>query len=127
MFHPECGQEPQNFVQRIFEKVGSVTVIKEEQCRPATVISSCQQALLLKYVQAAKEAGIKMGLTRQQVLSLTRQVMLGVADMLDEDMNLDLEIDKVCTPGGMTIKGVTAMETEGVVGGLVKSFLACNQ
>ena len=53
--------------------------------------------------------------------------MSGVADMLDENMNLDLEIDKVCTPGGMTIKGVTAMETEGAMGGIVKAFLACNQ
>lgn len=68
-----------------------------------------------------------MGLTRQQTLSLTKQVMKSVADMLDENVNLDQEIDKVCTPGGMTINGVTAMETEGVVGGLVKSFLACNK
>lgn len=53
--------------------------------------------------------------------------MSSVGDMLREDMNLDREIDQVCTPGGMTIKGVTAMETEGVMSGLVKAFLACNQ
>lgn len=52
---------------------------------------------------------------------------MGVAKTLDEDINLDQEIDKVCTPGGMTIKGVITMETEGVVGGIIKSILACNQ
>lgn len=48
--------------------VGTVTVVDESLCKPATIISSCQQALLLKYAQAVKEAGIQMGLTRQQTL-----------------------------------------------------------
>lgn len=65
VFGSQCELSVRAQIKQIFELVGRVIVIDESQCKAATIIASCQHALLLKYVQAVKEAGIKIGLTRR--------------------------------------------------------------
>jgi pyrroline-5-carboxylate reductase len=36
-----------------------------------------------------------------------------------------VEIDKVCTPGGMTIKGVNALEKAGFSAAVIAAMKAC--
>ena len=41
------------------------------------------------------------------------------------DTHPSVEIDKVCTPGGMTIKGINELDHEGFDSAIIKAMKAC--
>ena len=45
--------------------------------------------------------------------------------ILNNDTHPSVEIDKVCTPGGMTIKGINELDHEGFDSAIIKAMKAC--
>ena len=56
------NDEQDNFILRLFSEMGTVMLIPEDKIAAATALTSCGIAYVLKYVQAAMQAGIEMGL-----------------------------------------------------------------
>jgi len=111
----------------LFEPLGAVMVIDERMLGAATALASCGIAYALRYVRAAVEGGVELGVRAADAQRMVAQTLRGVAALLDRpDAHAEVEIDKVTTPGGLTIRGLNAMEQGGfsvaVIAGLKASL-----
>ena len=61
------------------------------------------------------QAGVEMGIKPQDAMKMLAQTLEGAAQLLlsNEQTHPALEIEKVTTPGGITIKGVNELEMAG--------------
>ena len=118
-------KEQEQQVLDIFNEMG-LTILMAEQYMPAvTALASCGIAYALKYIQAAMQAGIELGLYPKDAQKMVAQSLKGAAALLlNEDTHPQVEIDKVCTPGGVTIKGINELEHEGFSSAVIKAIKA---
>ena len=94
----------------IFNEMGLAMLIPEEKLAAGTALTSCGIAYVLKYIQAAMQAGIEMGVYPKDAMRMVAQSVKGAAELiLNNDTHPSVEIDKVCTPGGITIKGINEL------------------
>ncbi|MCD8183288.1 MAG: pyrroline-5-carboxylate reductase [Bacteroides sp.] len=98
----------------IFNQMGLAMLLPEEKFAAATSMTSCGIAYVLKYIQAAMQAGIELGIRPQDGMRMVAQSVRGAAELiLNNDTHPSVEIDKVCTPGGITIRGINELEHGG--------------
>lgn len=101
-------------VYAVFESVGTVVPIAEEQFGIFTVLASCSPAYTLLYMDALATAGVAGGIPKATALEIVAQSVLGTAKLLQEsDEHPRALIDSVCSPGGTTIEGVCALQACG--------------
>lgn len=117
-----------NDILQIFSDLGQAMLI-EEKLLPATMsLSSCGIAYALRYIRAAMEGGIEMGIKANDSKDILVQTLRGAIELLEVNhSHPEAEIDKVTTPGGITIKGLNEMEhagfTSAVIRGLKASYI----
>lgn len=117
--------EQEQFMLRLFGQMGLATLIAEEKMAAATALSSCGIAYALKYIQAAMQAGVEMGIPPREAMTMVAQSVKGAAALiLNGDTHPCVEIDKVTTPGGITIKGVNELEHGGFTSAVIKAMKA---
>jgi len=86
-------------------------------------LTSCGIAYVFKYIQAAMQAGIEMGIKPVDAQKMVAQSVKGAAEIiLNNDTHPSVEIDKVTTPGGYTIKGVNELEHDGFTSAIIKAI-----
>ncbi|MBN1579715.1 MAG: pyrroline-5-carboxylate reductase [Anaerolineae bacterium] len=108
----------------IFETVGTVLVIAEEQMIPATALGACGIAFFLRAIRAASQGGIEIGFHSEEALAIAAQTAKGAASLLLTMGNHpEYEIDKVTTPRGCTIAGLNQMEHEGFSSAMIKGII----
>ena len=102
-------------IKELFDEMGLSIIIEEKQFAACTSLTSCGIAYVLKYVQAAMQAGTELGVRPKDSMIMLAQTLQGAAQLLlnNPDTHPAIEIDKVTTPGGLTIKGVNQLEQEG--------------
>ena len=110
----------------LFNEMGLAMLIEEKQLEAATSLTSCGIAYVLKYVQAAMQAGVEAGIRPKDAMKMVAQTVEGAARLLleNEDTHPALEIEKVTTPGGITIKGVNSLEHDGFTSAVIKAIKA---
>lgn len=110
----------------LFNEMGLAMLIEEKQLAAATSLTSCGIAYVLKYVQAAMQAGVEAGIRPKDAMKMVAQTVEGAARLLleNEDTHPALEIEKVTTPGGITIKGVNSLEHDGFTSAVIKAIKA---
>jgi len=112
-------------VGSLFSGLGIVEFIPEDKINAATVLASCGTAFALRYIRAAVEAGVEIGLSPETAVNMVAQTVKGAARLLlDGDAHPEAEIDKVTTPGGITIAGLNAMEHAGFSSSIIKGINA---
>ncbi|GAE22603.1 pyrroline-5-carboxylate reductase [Bacteroides pyogenes] len=119
------SSEQDEFILRLFNEMGMPMIIPEEKMGAATALASCGIAYVLKYIQASMQAGIEMGLSAENAMTMIAQSAKGAAALiLNNDTHPGKEIDKVTTPGGMTIKGINELEHNGFSSAVIKAMKA---
>lgn len=110
----------------LFKTVGEVVVIDEKLIDAAMSSASCGTAFAIRYIRAAMEASIQMGLTAADSKLVVSQTVKGATELLLNNKNSHPEeiIDKVTTPGGITIVGLNEMEHNGFSSAVIKGHLA---
>lgn len=100
----------------IFNSVGECICIRENNLMDAiTGLSGSGPAYVFTIVDAMADAGVKMGIPREDALSLSIQTILGAATLLKETKAHPGELkDKVTSPGGTSISGLHALEQGGI-------------
>ena len=120
-----ASSEQENLMLKIFNEMGVAVLLDESKIAAGTALTSCGIAYLFRYVRAATLAGVEMGLYPKEAQNLTVHTMLGAAELLKATGNHpEMEIDKVTTPGGITIKGLNELEANGFSDAIVKAMKA---
>lgn len=121
-------KEQQQLILDIFNEMGLAMPIQEKDMGAATALASCGIAYALKYIHAGMQAGIEMGIYPKDAMTMVAQSMKGAAELiLNNDTHPATEIDKVCTPGGITIKGINELEHNGFSSTIIKAMKASNK
>lgn len=119
------NDEQDQFILQLFKEMGTVMFIPEDKITAATALTSCGIAYVLKYVQAAMQAGIEMGIRPKDAMEMVAQSLKGAAALIqNNDTHPSVEIDKVTTPGGITIKGINELEHNGFTSAIIKAMKA---
>ncbi len=110
----------------LFGEMGLAMLIDEKQFAAATSLASCGIAYVLKYIQAAMQAGVEAGIRPQDAMKMVAQAAEGAARLLldNEHTHPAWEIEKVTTPGGITIKGINSLEHDGFTSAVIKAIKA---
>ena len=110
----------------LFNEMGMSILIEEKQFAAATSLTSCGIAYVLKYVQAAMQAGVELGIKPKDAMKMVAQTVEGAAQLLlkNEQTHPVLEIEKVTTPGGITIKGINQLEHDGFTSAVINAIKA---
>lgn len=121
-----AGAEQEKQVVSIFEALGKTFVVPESEMTALTALCSCGIAYILKYIDASVQGAAQMGIDPAEALPMVLQTVRGAVALLETNQSVpQAEIDKVTTPGGITLKGLEAMErggfTQAVIDGLSAS------
>lgn len=110
-------------VAEIFNDVGRTLVVDESLLSAGTALSGCGIAYVIRFVRAASEAGVELGFKADDAKNVVLQTMEGAVRLLQaNNEHPEAVIDKVTTPGGMTIKGLNAMEQSGFTNAVIQGF-----
>ena len=105
--------------REIFNAVGVVSEVKEEQIDAVTALAGGGPAFVYTVIEALADGGTKCGLPSDVSLQLATQTVLGAAQLALETKLSPNELRKmVVTPGGTTAAGLAVMEAEGTAEGL---------
>ena len=124
--HELCGTpETLATVRGLFDAVGRTAVVDEKRLNAGMMLASCGTAFALRYVRASAEGGVELGLYPQEALDAALQTVRGAAALLAaRGSHPEAEIDRVTTPGGITIKGLNAMEEAGFSAAVIAGLKA---
>lgn len=100
-------------ILRLIAPTGEPVQIPEQLFPAAMSLSSCGLAFALRYVRATVEAGVELGLSPADATRISAATIAGAAAMLASGEHPEALVDKVTTPGGLTIRGLNAMEEKG--------------
>ena len=79
----------------------------------------------MRYIRAASEGGVELGVPADTAKQIVLQTMTGAVELLRATGNHpEAEIDKVTTPGGLTIRGLNAMEAGGFTASVIAGLKA---
>jgi pyrroline-5-carboxylate reductase len=95
--------------------VGSVVRVPERYMDAVTAVSGSGPAYFALLAEAMIEAGILLGLSREDTTQLVVQTMLGTAKLLRDEKMHPVELrEMVTSPGGTTIRAIRELEQAGV-------------
>ena len=111
-----ASKEDVEIAMSIFDSIGKTVFIKENYLMDAiTGLSGSGPAYIFLIVEALADAGVKVGLARQEAIFLSAQTVLGAAKMLLETKEHPGQLrDKVTSPGGTAIAGLATLEKGGL-------------
>lgn len=110
----------------LFAELGRAMIVPEAKMAAATILASCGIAYVLKYIHAATEAGVEMGIAPHDAMIMVAKSVEGAAKLiLNNDTHPAVEIDKVTTPGGITIKGLNTLEHTGFSSAIIQAMKSC--
>lgn len=120
-----ASKAQEEFVLNLFDQLGKAVLIPEHLMGPATSVASCGIAYALRYIRAATEGAVELGFRADDAAQIVAQTVKGAAELiLQNNSHPEVEIDKVCTPGGWTIKGLNELEAYGFSNAIIKSLKA---
>lgn len=98
----------------LFASIGLVLELPSKLIGIGGTISGCGPAFVSMLIEAYADAAVKYGISRNTAYELVSTTVLGSAklQLLTGEHPAVLK-DRVCSPAGSTIKGVTALEREG--------------
>ena len=117
--------EDMRAAEEIFQAIGLVVTVEEEQIDAVTALSGSGPAFVYSVIEALAEGGKKEGLPHDVALKLATQTVLGAAQFAAESSASPEELRRmVITPGGTTAAGLAAMEKHGTGAGLIAAVEA---
>lgn len=112
-------------IKSIFDKLGTALVIDEKLMPAATILGACGIAYFLRVIRAASQGGIQVGFHANEAQLIAAQTAKGATSLLlKTGHHPEMEIDKVTTPLGCTIKGLNEMEHNGFSSAFIKGIVS---
>jgi pyrroline-5-carboxylate reductase len=109
-----AAEGPEQDVLELFGRAGTVVKLPEHLIDPATALMGCAPAFLSVVVEALVEAGLRHGIPADDASRLVIEGMAGTAGVLRENPDTLGLRRRVTSPGGLTARGLEALEAGGI-------------
>jgi len=119
-----AGKSDEETIKSILDIMGLSLKVDEKKMGAFTSLSSCGIAYALRYIHAAMEGAVEIGIRPDVAQSVICQTLKGAVALLGDGAHPEVEIDKVTTPGGLTIKGLNTMEAHGFTASVIEGLKA---
>lgn len=115
-------------LEDIFSALGASFTVPASKLGAGTSLASCGIAFAMRYARAATEGGVELGFKPGESLAIVEQTVIGAMKLMQaHGSHPETEIDRVTTPGGLTIKGLNAMEKDGFTTAVIDGLKASNK
>lgn len=122
---PDLSDESREKAESLYRLCGDVSVVEEKQVAAGMMMASCGIAYVMRMVRAMMEGGVEMGFYPADAQRIAQQTMLGAVTLLQQSgLHPEVAIDKVTTPGGVTIKGLNELDLAGFNAAVVRCLKA---
>lgn len=112
-------------IKQIFDNMGESIITEERLLGAGTTLASCGIAYAMRYVRAAVEGGVELGFKAKDSEKIVLQTVKGAVELLQATgEHPEAAIDKVTTPGGVTIRGLNEMEHAGFTSAVIRGLKA---
>lgn len=119
----DWNEEERKALIELLSAVGRVEILPNRLMEAGGAISGCGPAFMDMIIEAFADGVVKNGLQRKQAYDLVCQTMIGSARLvLESGLHPGQLKDNVCSPGGITIKGVASLEESGLRSALIKAI-----
>ncbi len=125
LFSVNVNPEDEEFAKQLFDSIGKTCLCNEMQLQAGMALASCGIAYAFRYIRAASEGGVELGFKAHQAQEIVMQTLKGAVGLLEtEGLHPEEAIDRVTTPGGITIRGLNAMEQAGFTNAVIQGLKA---
>lgn len=122
------NEEDIELVKGIFDCVGKSIVVNESLMDAVTGLSGSGPAYIFLFIEALIDAGVYLGMSRQQASTLALQTVLGSIKLLLETGDHPAILrDKVTSPGGTTAIGIYKLEEGGLRKTIIEAVISASQ
>ncbi len=123
-----AGEENGKLVLTVFSSVGRAIIMEESAMDAVTGLSGSGPGYVFVLIDALTDAGVRVGLSRQNSLVMAAQTLLGAAKMVLETGEHPAKLrDMVTSPGGTAIAGIHMLEQRGVRAALIDAVQAATK
>jgi len=110
---PEVSGKKADALEAMLKGAGTVDRVSENYFNAITGLSGSGPAFACLFIEALADGGVLAGLPRDKALCYAAQTVLGSAAMILETGKHPGELkDMVASPGGTTIAGIAALESD---------------
>ncbi len=112
-----------DYIKDLFSALGTIETLPTDLMRIGGAISGCGPAFMDLIMESYADAAVKYGISREMAYRLVSQTMLGSAKLQQVTGTHPAALkDAVCSPRGTTIRGVAALEENGLRNACIKSI-----
>lgn len=110
-YNDNISTEEASEVTELLKSTGVVEKVDEKLMDCVTAVSGSSPAFVFMFIEALADAAVRCGMPRKQAYLYAAQTVKGSASLVLETGKNPAELkDSVCSPGGTTIEGVSALE-----------------
>ena len=122
------SEEELGKVEAVLKDLGEIEYLPTSKLWLGGELSSCGPAFAAMFIEALGDAGAKYGLEKEAAYRIVSQMVAGTGRLqIEEEKDPGEMVTEVATPGGVTIKGVTAMKEAGFAEVVAKAIDAIEE
>ncbi len=113
---------------KLFSRLGLVETLPASQFGIAGDLTGCGPAFTAMYLEALADGAVLYGLPRETAYRLASQMIVGTGKLWQASkVHPGAMKDAVCSPGGLTIAGVAALEQKGFRAAVIEALGAIQE
>lgn len=122
-FDPKITEENKSELINIFQSLGSFIEVEETQMPTITSVIGSTPAIVYMLIEGMMQGAILEGLPAEQAKQLVAHVVASAANMvIKTDEHPSILRDRICSPGGTTIEGVSHLKSIGFEGKVIDAI-----
>jgi pyrroline-5-carboxylate reductase len=125
LFSDSADPESRRIVEDLMRSLGAVEWFEDErQFQAAGILTGAGPAFLFRFIDALAEAGVAIGLPREQSVRLAKAMVKGAGSLAASGAETPAELaERVASPGGTTRAGLNVLDSEEALKTLVRRTL----
>ena len=125
---PGASERDGDTIGQLLKSVGVAFPLDEKLLDAVTGLSGSGPAFIYQVIEALSDGGVQVGLPRVVAQTLACQTVLGAAQMvLETGQHPAVLKDRVASPGGTTIEGLSKLEQGGLRTALISAVEAATR
>jgi pyrroline-5-carboxylate reductase len=122
---PALREDQKKLVMDIFSAIGLALEMPDDKFTAFTAVIGAGPAYVLYMMQSLTQAAVTMGFSWAEAARMINALFAGSARLAQNSKTSHSELaDRVCSPAGVTIRGINYLDRAGVRGHIVNAALA---